>query len=1146
MSKLIREFEIDVQGAALLRSKLHRAEQGGLLLTSGHQILLQDLKDGSIQVLGDGYDMPAGIAVTGDGRSLIIADLDPAQRDFVLYEASLEDASRERSRPILQAAGLPMQLALRGTQLYYVDRLGGRVVGLDLVTQKYETVLSSLASPMGILADISSDCLYVSESGAGRIVSFIPGESGRNVERLGLSAPQYLSFSSRSKGILIPQHQATGFIQSWNPSNGKVSTVLKTAAEDQPLAAWEIGELMIVVDRTGIHWWDPLAVPSAPLTLVADTMEPFIGSYLRITVDLGTSGLTFDDLDFQLPDGDAAGLISYAQDEESGPNEVMLLVGYQPGNHTLLAVDRATSSIVATFDFKITERWTDPDQSPPHWSVGELSNFTTGYTWGGGPAGPQNVDVIPQLGTRNLCILMVDVTDALYPTGTTFDTLRTHWKDDTVAPAPGLSARTYFEEVSYGGLTLALVSGDPQRIDLTSAWADNFTAMPSPWPSNSFQPTNNIAFAQACISAAAALTDGSGNRLINFQQVQSLILVIRSAGSATTNNFFWPQAWGGSFTVPGGSVNLNVLGMPDDWDTVRGARTIPETISHELGHNLGYPDLYTNANTLYTPAVQARDITNYDLMSSDGELPHVSVVQRLETGWVRPSWVMPFDFSRSTIPLDQTITLHAVELGAPPTGRFAAAEVRIADGWNYYFEYRKTQTSQIGDQLLSSNPGDTIDGAILGTDAISQSFTFPIARPQVMRLRRDAENENSFFTTGQDYKETDASSMAIADFRMSVVSTGSDNAQIRIQYGTNGRPDIYIRPWPGGDNWQSPDIEVRNARSMADPANWFNVPWVGHANEVIARYHNRGPVTCSNVRVDFYVKDYTVSGGPEVWIGGENRNIPPENSNPFVEFRASWIPPNDGHRCIIVRTGLYIDTSVNPNIVEITDTNNSAQSNYSRFIAASSSPARRGIFDVTLHNPFDKRSEIYVVPQIRGTYSYLYRLYMEHASLKLDPGESRKVRIMVESMYGDPRLAGLWDQLGQKLFSEQTRIALVGYGIPADTPAHPVLLGGAQLDVSSANATRFESFGGDLQEGIVRGRVVTTKGAPAPGIVLLTFHGQDESIDNTIRVPLDPQGYFLLRGAYEFIDKFGAKRISGHYPGRPAYAPCDPDEDIEL
>jgi hypothetical protein len=39
-----------------------------------------------------------------------------------------------------------------------------------------------------------------------------------------------------------------------------------------------------------------------------------------------------------------------------------------------------------------------------------------------------------------------------------------------------------------------------------------------------------------------------------------------------------------------------------------------------------------------------------------------------------------------------------------------------------------------------------------------------------------------------------------------------------------------------------------------------------------------------------------------------------------------------------------------------------AQSNYARYIAASSSPARRGIAEITLNNPFGTRAEIYLPP----------------------------------------------------------------------------------------------------------------------------------------------------------------------------------------
>ncbi|MEZ5319082.1 MAG: hypothetical protein R2752_16900 [Vicinamibacterales bacterium] len=1144
MARLLRQVDLEVHGAAVVRGR--GAGGTGLLVSSGRQVWLQNLTDGSLRVVGDGYDMPAGLAVGPDGKTLFIADVDPALRQYVIYEASLDRADRRHATAIARGSGQPMQLAVAGRRLFFADRLHGRLMGIDLSSPKSAPapLLAGLSAPTGVLASGNGRHLYVSESGAGRLVSVVPGEERRSVERLGLASPQYLSMSESGKALVIPQHARAGFVQAWAPGAPAAETLVTLGPDDRPIAAWELGGRLVVATARHIHWWDLVAVVDLPVTLTADTDTPFIGSYVRVRVDPGTTGLAFDDLRFELPDGEAAGTISYARDDESAPNEVMLLVGYQPGPHELQAVDRATNAVVATWTFEITHRWADADRSPAHWSVGALSSFTTGYTWGGGPGTPQNVNVIPQSGTRNVCILTVDVSDARYPTGTAFDAIRTRWSDGAVGPAP--SARTYYEEVSRNGFTLALAGGGVLGISLADTWADTFSMMPSPWPSNSFAPTNNVAFAQACVSAAAALTDGSGNALVDFQQVQSLILVIRSMGATATDSFFWPQAWGGSFTVPGGSANLAVLGMPDDWDTVRDTRTIAETLSHEIGHNLGYPDLYTNANSLYSADIQSRDITNYDLMSSEQQLPHLSIAQKMETGWVQSAWVMPFDFSRSTIPLDQTVTLHAAELGAPPAGRFSAVEVRITDGWNYYFEYRRGQGGQIGDQQLGTS-GDTANGAVLGTDVISQSFTFPIARPQVIRLRPDDEGEASFFTTGQDYKETDTSSMAIADFRMSVVSTAADNAQIRIQYGTNGRPDLYIRPWPGGDNWQSPDIEVRNARSMADPAQWTNVPWVGHANTVIARYRNRGPVTCRNVRVDFYVKDYTVSGGPEVWIGSDTHDVPPESTTPVVEFQTSWIPPNDGHKCLIVRTPLYIDASVNPNIVELSDGNNSAQSNYSRYIAASASPAKRGIAEVTLHNPFDQRAEIYVVPQIKGAFASLYRLYMEHASLKLDPGASRKVKIMVESLYGDPRLGALWERYGQKIFYEPTRISLVGYGIPAETPAHPILLGGAEILASSARATKFETFGGEPREGIVRGRVVVVaNGSPAPGLVLLTFRAPSETEANTITVPLDAQGYFVLRGGAELLKKFKAKRISAHYPGRPGYADCDAPNDLKV
>lgn len=1149
MAKLLQSLDIQSLGAALIPST--SADKPNLaLISAGRRIVSLNLTTGQASTLAEGYDMAAALAVTPDGKGLYVADLDPAQRGFTLYAAALKAASRREARAIARLPGTPGQIVLSGSVLMYTDTANGSVQALNLETGKRSTLAQGLQSPVGLWAGAEGETLVVSESRAGRLIG-VDRDGRRTVLRLGLSSPQCLTPANpgaapgRAPALLVPQFARTGFVQVWTPDARALETLIETDGSDSPFAAWRLRDKLLWVGRRRVDWFDLLGRVPRPVTLSLAEPRPFIGAYQRVKVDLGSSGLTMAQLEFRIPSGEAGGQVSLSRDDLSAANEVMLLVGFQPGPHVLEAVDRTTHAVVASVAYEITDRWSDADRSPPHWAMGQVGQFSTGYTWGGGPGTPQNVDVIPQSGTRNVCVLTVDVNGARYPTGSPFDTIVTRWQNGAVGTTPDpdgkvRSAKAYYEEISQGAFTLALAGGRVLSIGLPTGWTDNFQTMPSPWPGNSFAPVNNTAFAQACISAAAALTDGAGNRLVDFTQVQTLVMVIRSQGSGAGDNFFWPQAWGGSFTVPGGSANIAVLGMPDDWDTVRDSRTIPETLSHEIGHNLGFPDLYTNANPLFTPDVISRDITNFDLMSNEGQLPHLSVAQKMEVGWVRPNWVLPLDFSRSTTPLDQTVTLHASELGLPPAGRFSAVEVRIADGWNYYFEYRRGQVAQIGDQELATNPGDTGNGVVLGTDVITSNFTFPIARPQVMRLRKDSDGENSFFTSGQDFTETDTSSMAVADFQMDVLSTAADSAQIRIRYGTNGRPDLSIRPWPGGENWQSPDIEVRNARSMADPAQWTNVPWVGHANTVIARYRNRGPVTARNVRVDFFIKDFTVGGAPEVPIGFDVRDVPPESVTPFVEFSTTWIPPSDGHKCLIARTPLYLDTSVTPTIVELSDSNNVAQSNYTRYIAASASPARRGITHVTLHNPFSQRAEIMVVPQIRGTFAAFYRVYLEHASLKLDPGESRKVQVMLESQYGDERLAAVWERLQTKLFREDTRVSLLGYGIPPDAPAHPVLLGGAQINVNSGRGTRFTDVGLQAERDLVRGRVVVAaSGAPAPGSVLLTFRSDREDSSSTVKVSLDGQGSFVLRDVHKLAQKFGSKSLTAHYPGQAGYAPCD-------
>jgi len=203
MAKLIRRFEVDTQGATLIGGGRGTAGQG-LLVTTGRQILFQSLADGATRVVGDGYDLPAGIVASGDGQTLFVADLDLPGRQFVLYQAAMDKADRAHAKVILRAPGQPMQLALSGTTLYYADRRGGSVVAVDIAGRKRTPVATGLSAPVGVLSD--GKRLLISENGAGRIVSVSPGDNSTTVERMGLVAPQYLT-----AGPLVPRAGTAGW-----------------------------------------------------------------------------------------------------------------------------------------------------------------------------------------------------------------------------------------------------------------------------------------------------------------------------------------------------------------------------------------------------------------------------------------------------------------------------------------------------------------------------------------------------------------------------------------------------------------------------------------------------------------------------------------------------------------------------------------------------------------------------------------------------------------------------------------------------------------------------------------------------------------------------------------------------------------------
>ena len=183
-------------------------------------------------------------------------------------------------------------------------------------------------------------------------------------------------------------------------------------------------------------------------------------------------------------------------------------------------------------------------------------------------------------------------------------------------------------------------------------------------------------------------------------------------------------------------------------------------------------------------------------------------------------------------------------------------------------------------------------------------------------LANDVDGDGPVLSAaGTDYEEDDPTGPA--KFQIDLVSSAADSAQVRVRYGGGGRPDPSIRPWPGGDVWKSPDIEIRNAKSDVD-GQWLNVPWAGHTNRVVAKVGNGGNFLAKNVPVNFFVKDFSISGAPEFQIGSDRKDVAPGAT---VEFETEWTPPantptDDAHYCVVVRIPLFQDPG-NPAIVEL-------------------------------------------------------------------------------------------------------------------------------------------------------------------------------------------------------------------------------------
>jgi hypothetical protein len=398
------------------------------------------------------------------------------------------------------------------------------------------------------------------------------------------------------------------------------------------------------------------------------------------------------------------------------------------------------------------------------------------------------VPTTPQVGTRNIVVVLVDTSDQRWATsGTAVADAQQNWIDNLVNGVIGSDGITrsvaqYYREVSYFNGTDGLDIGGsvlPTVVHLPNAWSSYFALdANSDWQAVS-------TFGRTVMTTAGVQNFASANMIVCV--VQPVI--------GPPAKIAWPYGGydaNGTYTDGSGhiqTVSARGVVMSNTWGDGSsldqgGGRTIYETLTHELGHTL-------NLGDAYKPVVAGRNVGNnstgvsWDPMDWEDPWPHFTAAHRLMLGWVKPKWVKTFDFQAIGALVDEEVVLAPVEHGAPFPNAYSAIEVRVGDGHNYYFEYRRGEPGEIGDEAL--NP----DARVVGIDVTAATP----ARPDVLLLTKHTNDDGAVLGVGQKYHEIDATTPTYpVDFRAEVVSIAPDMARVRIRYEVVGKPDPTIRP----------------------------------------------------------------------------------------------------------------------------------------------------------------------------------------------------------------------------------------------------------------------------------------------------------------------------------------------------------------
>ncbi len=1121
------------------------------------------LLDGRETIHGRGYGPLAAIMLSPNALGI-----DVVQQDGWVLRATRDDANRAAATVQATLGELVVAAAPHpdGAKLLILTG-SGLLLLLDPETGMTETLSSALGNPLALTIDAGERLAAVLGNGAGGWqLTLIELDSG--IVRATIPAPDGTTaiLAAPLAGFPAILTAAGGSAQyALLGLAGEPTVSGPTLAEEvRGLCRWRSLILAVTANTIEAREWGldagdfEITVPTGPL---------FVGGYARAEANLAVAGLARSDVEFIVEEGEDGGFCS-AGTEPAAPTgwtRFVLGAGLHPGEYHVACRQFADGRTLARARFRVTAHWPDADLGPGVAVTGKQEVFVQG-SWGGGPTGPQNVNVHPAPEIWRVLVVLVELKDRGF--GTTAGGRQGYWSSTLVGAAN--SVKAYYEETSLfktagpatpRGTSIALATNGvlgPVKVDM--GWGDAFEPKDKDDIWGGWNPKST--FPQDCATALCNVLADNGTGDAIIRSCDAVVFAVRTASDEKVTiadkdfpaEFVWPQATSANFwskTALATSVVKKPLVFMNDTDPtgMPVAQRLPSlpVLCHELGHTLGLEDLYNRGD--YPAEIEARTIGELDFMGSEFSLPHASIANKLRLGWIHPNWIDSFDFGKN--PAGRTVRLQAVESltrQGPTPGSKAGIEIRVQDGWNYYFEYRRTIAGQLTDQGLMANEGGA--QLVVGTDVNPDGAAKP-ARPVIMRLGADADGDGPVLKAGgEDYEETDVTNPTRQhDFRLVFDKVDPANAnavQVRVEYKSAHRPELQITPAPGRGDWKSPDIDIQGPGGD-------NKVVKGRRHKIVVRVRNAGTLAAKNVRVGLAWLPFTTSPGTWTNLPDPARHDVPAGAT--VQFEQDWDVPVDlkigdlevEHFCVKASIDAYVDP-LDASSSEIVIFNNWAQSNFDTTTVSDGSPSERRWTGLSVTNTLSARATYLTIPEQNSEH---FRVYVGNAWLRLGPNESRVIEVAYESLAGDPVHGPAFDTaFRQGVFERPNRLSFNSF-VVREAPRQctsPAGVWGAGLFLRAGRRTWIDDFRmeGEVVRGHLRGSengVATLVAEGRVNVVLWTARRPGEFVTTGL---VEPSGRFTALVPGEIMRAVGHDRIHGEalYLGTIRWAPCRSGERL--